>query len=179
MDERSCVEAAQRGDRQAMRQLYDRHVVRIFPLMLRMTGRHHDALDLTQETFVRAFERLSAFDGRSSFGTWLYRIAVNEALQWFRKNRTRQHHIAAAREGVPTVEPGDGIRRRVEMEDALQQLTPDHRAVLLLKYQEGLDYANIAAVLGCEPGTVASRLNRARAELRSILEGGSPGGEER
>lgn len=181
MEERSWIEAAKRGDREAMRRLYDRHVGRVFPLLLRMTGREEDAFDLTQETFLRAFERIEAFDGRSAFGTWLYRIAVNEALQQFRKRGTEHRHRAeaAAAQRSRDENVGQAIQRRIEIEDALSRLSSDHRAVLLLRYQEGLDYAAIAEILGCEPGTVASRLNRARAELRGILDEREPAAEVR
>lgn len=169
MDEAELIEACRRCDRDAQHELYERYGERIYRLTLRLAGNSHDAFDLTQETFVRAFQRISAFDGRSDVGTWLYRIATNEALQLFRRRGTEQRHLRVlaeqrARAG-DTCTASDGP----EVDGALARLSEPHRVILILKYQEGLRYEEIAEVLEIAPGTVASRMNRARAELRAIL----------
>ncbi len=152
--------------------LYERYSDRIYRLALRITGNDQDAFDVAADAFVRAFERLGDFDGRSALGTWLYRIATNEALQLFRRRATEDRHqriLAEARERSGSAPPSPDLRALVQ--DALQLVSAEHRAVLLLKYDQGLDYAEIAEVLECAPGTVASRLNRARAELRAVMDG--------
>ncbi|MBU0640571.1 MAG: RNA polymerase sigma factor [Planctomycetes bacterium] len=169
MEQAELIDACRRCDRDAQHELYERYGERIYRLTLRVAGNPHDAFDLTQETFIRAFQRISAFDGRSDVGTWLYRIATNEALQLFRRRGTEQRHLRvlaeqSARAG-DTCPASDGP----DVEGALARLSEPHRVILVLKYQEGLSYDEIAEVLEIAPGTVASRMNRARAELRAIL----------
>jgi len=175
MDESDVLALARRQDREAQRRLYEAHVEDIFRLTLRLTKDPHDAQDVTQDTFVRAFERIDSFDGRSAFATWLHRIAVNESLQRLRKRATERRHWKVLSEQARTDTPKPPTLTRLIVEDALERLTPEHRAVILLRYQEGLDYSRIAEILECPPGTVASRLNRAREELRGILEADASG----
>lgn len=169
-DEQSLIDGARRGDREAQREIYSRTADRIYRLLLRMTRNPDDAFDLAQETYLRAFTRISQFDGRSAFATWLYGIAVNEGRQFLRRSTKRR-----TQELEPPLDPSDAASNddrahvRVDVEDALAALAPDDRAILLLRYQEGLDYATIAEIAGCPPGTVASRLNRARQRLRERL----------
>lgn len=169
MTEHDLVERCREGDREAQREFYDRTSVQVYRLLLKMTANPDDAFDLAQETYLKAFTRINQFDGRSSVATWLYRVAVNEALQFLRRaGRTR----VKLQEIVPEKCAGSNIEQssiRLDMNDALATLPPNDRAMLLLRYQEGLDYRAIAEVAGCASGTVASRLNRARRNLREIL----------
>lgn len=151
------------------RAMYDAHAPRLYRLALRLTGNEADAADVVQETFVRAFERLETFGGRADVGTWLYRIATNESLQLLRRRRRQRVHLARWWSLRDRAAGGDGMGARLDVEAALQRLDGPSRAVLLLRYQEGLDYRQIAEVLGCRVGTVASRLNRARERLRALL----------
>ncbi len=169
MSERELVELCRRGDRQAQRAIYDRTAEAIYRLALRMTRNADDAFDVAQDTYVRAFTRIQQFDGRSSLATWLHRIAVNEALQLLRRRRNEQHHLRLipAVEECETTPPSDD--RKADLENAMADLPPTDRAILLLRYQQGLDYRQIAQALDCQPGTVASRLNRARTRLRALL----------
>lgn len=171
MSEAALLEGCRRGERAAQKELYELHVERIYRLALRMTGDADNAFDVVQETFIRAFAGVGSFDGRSSLGTWLYRIATNEALSFFRRNAVRERHlrVVAEQRDEPADRQGGSIDDDVS--DALSKLSDYDRAVLLLKYQENLSYDEIAATLDCAPGTVASRLNRARARLRKTLDG--------
>ncbi len=178
MDESELIEGCRRGDRGAQRELYEQYGERIHRLTLRMTRNAQDAFDLTQETFVRAFQRFSAFDGRSGVGTWLYRIATNEALQLFRKRGTEQRHLKVLADQRAAAANDSPDSAHQDVDDGLARLSEPHRAILVLKYQEGLSYEEIADVLEIAPGTVASRMNRARAELRAILDGDSKTPEE-
>ncbi len=169
MDLNELVERCREGDRDAQRALYDATAERIYRVLLRLTGSADDAFDLTQDTYVRAFTRLGRFDGRSAFATWLYRVAVNEGLQFLRRRRKRREKLAATSTPETGVAEADHAATRMDVGDALSQLSETDRAMLLLRYQEGLDYRAIAEVVGCAEGTVASRLNRARHRLRGLL----------
>lgn len=177
MDDAELLEGCRRRDRRAQQAVYERHAGRIYRLALRLAGNEQDAFDLAQETFVRAFEKIHTFDAQARLSTWLCRIATNEALQFFRRRQTERRHlrlVSAAR--VQTTD--DQTAASVEMDDALAALSDEHRAILVLRYQEGLSYADLAEALALSPGTVASRLNRARAELRALLREDSPAGME-
>ncbi|MFQ5501088.1 MAG: RNA polymerase sigma factor [Phycisphaerae bacterium] len=179
MNERELVEQCRKGERDAQRALYDRTVDRIYRLLLRMTHSEEDAFDLAQETYVRAFTRIDRFDGRSSVETWIYRIAVNEALGFIRRTgRERVHLRTLASERPDRVESSEACESRIDLEDALAALEPSDRTMLLLRYEQGLDYRTIAAVMECAEGTVASRLNRSRRRLRDLLDRGCEAGEE-
>lgn len=179
MTEQELIQRCRDGDREAQRELYDRTSGRIYRLLFKMTASSDDAFDLAQETYLKAFTRISEFDGRSSVATWLYRVAVNEALQFLRRaSRTR----AKLQEIDPESGTESDIERttvRLDVNDALAAIAPTERAMLLLRYQDGLDYRAIAEVVGCAPGTVASRLNRARRGLRGILQKSYAAKEER
>ena len=178
MNDEPIISGCRRRDRDAQRQLYELHVERIYRTVLRMTRDREAAFDVTQETFVRAFRKIDSFDGRAVIGTWLYRIATNEALQFLRKRETERRHlriVAQERAGSGKSEvPADYS----DIEAALAALSEHDRAVLVLRYQEGLSYDEIAVALDCAAGTVASRLNRARSRVRAILADSAEAGEE-
>jgi RNA polymerase sigma-70 factor (ECF subfamily) len=173
---------APRGGPQAFGELIADAQERIVTLCWRMCGNRHDAEDLAQEAFVKAFRAMETFDGRAAFSTWLYRIAVNVCLSARRRPRLRSASVgddlsdlgaagrAARHPGAP--EP---LQRAADREmhqrvvDALDTLDDEHRAVILLRDMEGLDYRRIAQVLGVRVGTVKSRLHRARSALREKL----------
>jgi RNA polymerase sigma-70 factor (ECF subfamily) len=177
-EERNLIDGARCGDRAAQQELYARTSGRIHRLLLRMTGNSDDAAELAQETYLRAFACISQFDGRSALATWLYRIAVNAVLQ---RQRWSARRPAVSAEALPgAADPSsdsDRAATRIDVDAALESLSADDRAILLLRHHEGLDYAAIAEVIGCPTGTVASRLNRARARLRESL-GPAYGGVE-
>jgi len=179
MDEAELIRRCRRGERPAQRALYERHTDRVYRLALRLTGNEQDAFDVAQETFVRAFERIGSFDGRARLATWLYRIATNEAMQLFRRRQTDRRHlqIISARREEATRPEADAAR--LELDDALARLSEEHRTILILRYQEGLSYEDVAGVLEIAAGTVASRLNRARAELRKLLTDADADAEEK
>lgn len=119
---------------------------------------------------MRGFAQIDRFDGRSSVATWFYGIAVNQALQFLRRNkvmrRKLQEHAASQCNGDYQT---DVVSVRVDVEAALEAIEPSERAILLLRHQNGLSYRAIADILGCAEGTVASRVSRARSRLRKIL----------
>ena len=167
--EKGLVEGCRRRDRHAQRALFEQTSARIVRLLHRMTGNQDDASDLAQETYFKAFDRIEEFDGRSSITTWLYRIAVNEALQFLRRGRTTRRILGELTPSVAAPCPEEATAVRMDVRAALAAVDPPDRAILLLRYEEGLDYRAIAEVIGCANGTVASRLSRARDRLREIL----------
>lgn len=185
--ESALIDRARNGDLRAFEQLVLRHQDRVMNLCLRLVGHYDDALDLTQDTFVRAYEALPDFRGRSRFFTWLYRIAVNTCLSHRRRRAAApdtfaslQHaHVAEAQgarlrllAGHPAEDPAIGAARREQhelIEQAIERLDPPLRAVVVLRDILDLDYAEIAAVLDIPRGTVKSRLHRARLALRDML----------
>ena len=169
MTESELVERCRNGDREAQRELYARTSERIYRLLLRMTGSPDDAFDLAQDTYLRAFTRIGQFDGRSSLATWLYRIATTEALQFLRRARRTRANRQESRAEVAMESAGEQITARLDVHHALAKLEPLDRTMLLLRYQEGLDYRAMARIVGCAEGTVASRLNRARARFRERM----------
>lgn len=171
MDESELIEGCRSGDRQAQRAVYDRHADRVYRIALRLTRDEQDAFDVAQDTFVRAFEQIGGFDARSRLGTWLYRIATNEALQLFRRRDTERRHLRIVSEQKNHATRPEAEAAQHEVDDALGQLSDEHRTILIYRYQEGFSYEEIADVLEIAPGTVASRLNRARAEIRALLGG--------
>lgn len=180
-DEHSLIEACRAGRTEAFGVLVQRYQDRLYPTMLRLTGSSDDALDLLQDAFLRAFEKLDSFHGGSSFYTWVYRIAVNLALSGRRRRRAlrvvglQRGEAAVDPPGDPTANdptlPLERLERDSMIQAALDSLAADHRAVVVMKEFDGLRYEEIALTLGVPVGTVRSRLHRARLELRDRLKG--------
>ncbi len=169
--EHDMVEGCRHGNRKSRQNLFEQTSDRIYGLLLRMTKNADDAFDLSQETYLKAFSQIQKFDGHSSIATWLYRIAVNEALQFLRKAETNRVKLE---QNARKMDDGNGQHEaesiRLDMRAALEKIGVADSTILLLRYQEGLDYRAIAEVLECAEGTVASRLSRAREHLRNILQ---------
>lgn len=177
--ESELVEGCRNGDRQAQRALYDQTSAQIYRVLLRMTRNADTAFDLAQDTFVRAFSRIGQFNGRSTLATWLYRIAVNEALQFLRREEPQRFPADLEASAPAGVCENDRVSATMDLEEVLQRMDPLDRAALVLRYQEGLDYRAMADVMGCPSGTVASRLNRARQRARELLATYDPAEENR
>jgi RNA polymerase sigma-70 factor (ECF subfamily) len=169
------VAAAQGGDRFALDQLLRRHYDRIHAVCRRVTGNARDADDACQEALIKVVRNLPRFDGRSSFGTWAYRIATNASLDELRKRQRRPALHAVDEEHRPEpVDPraGNDINRfadRLLLDDALERLPEDLRVAVVLRDVADLDYAEIAETLDVPIGTVKSRISRGRAALASLL----------
>lgn len=164
--DRELVEAVRQGNGQAMRELYRAHHRRIYGLALRLTGNVGDAEDVVQETFLRAWRKLDRFRGESSFGTWLYRIAVNLCRDLARKRKPTESDA----EGATAIEPGDVLARE-QLQTALAGLPHGYREVVVLHDVLDLAHAEIADVLGIAVGTSKSQLHKARVQLRKNLGG--------
>ena len=161
------VAGCQRNDAAAQRQLYDSCHHFVYRLATRMVGRE-DAVDVTQQVFLQVFRSIDQFNWRSRFETWLYRLSVNESLQHLR--RARRHKLQRlTREPAVWDRKENRFEQRDLLEHALAQIDPELRAIFLLREIDGLSYSEIADVVEIPEGTVGSRLNRARRELRNCI----------
>jgi RNA polymerase sigma-70 factor, ECF subfamily len=171
------VEQARRGDRDAFAELVRHYDGGLRALAYRLLGDRDRMDDVLQETYVRAFRGLPGFRGRSRVGTWLYRIAYNACLDELGR-AGRVVHLPLA-EVAELVDPRPGIAETVawrrDLAAALAELAPADRAAVLMVDAQGFGYRDAGEVLGVPEGTVASRLNRARAALRRALEDPSEG----
>ena len=179
------VQRSRTGDRDAFRELVERYRRRIAALAIGMLRNREDALDIVQETFTKAYQNLDRFKGDAAFYTWVYRIAYNLCVDHQRReSKQPQVSLEVDDRGEAAYQPTeDGPRRDQPFErardteiaqrvrEAIADLTPDHRAVILLRELEGLSYAEISQVLDCPKGTVMSRLHYARRQLQGRLKG--------
>jgi len=171
-EERVLVDSARQGSRTAFEALYRRHVGNVYGLCLRMTAHRATAEDCTQETFIQAWRSLPAFQGRSAFGTWLHRIAVNAVLAQVRRRSERLGADASAEDeavALPDVSLGsDDVQ--LDIEAAIGRLPAGARQVLVLVGLYGHSHEEAAAMLGIAPGTCKSQLHRARRLLGELLD---------
>ena len=180
-DDREAVRRVQAGDTEAFEPLVEKYKRKVFRLAYQVLRDQEEALDVAQEAFVKAFRALPAFKGDSAFYTWLFRITMNVALDRKRQRATRAKSLGA--EDVPPEEwertatstdpdPEDvatGAERRERIRKGLDSLSEHHRAIIIFSDIEGLQYREIAEVLGIPMGTVMSRLHHARKRLREVL----------
>lgn len=171
--QRELIEACRQGERDAFRALFETYKNRIYSIALRFAGDEAAAMDIAQDTFVKLFSTIHEFRGDSAFETWVYRMVVNSCLD---RRRKLSRFVPLADEFIATLRAsGDALASmlRAEMAGriraAVDRLSPDLRIVVVLRYTEGLSYDQIAEVLACSPGTVASRLNRAHKALERRL----------
>ncbi len=180
--ERALIDAALAGDRSAMDTLLRAHADRVFAVCRRITGSDADAADAAQEALISVVRNLSRFDGRSSFGTWVYRIATNASLDELRRRRRRP--ALADSDDLPPdhdlrqADPNAGsaaatVDDRLLLDQALRRVPEEFRVPLVLRDVGDLDYAEIADTLGVPVGTVKSRIARGRAALAQVLRAGN------
>jgi len=170
---------AARGDRVALEQLLARHADRVHAICRRVLANPDDALDATQEALLAVARRIGSFDGRAQFTTWLYRVAVNAALDEARRRRRRPVPTDLAIDRADAGRPLDSaVADRVDIDAALRSIPASFRAAVALRDLAGCDYDEIARILDIPPGTVRSRIARGRAALADAL-GNSPTVAER
>ena len=183
VDDRDLVESARRGDRDAFRTLFERYHRRAYALAFGVLRHQEDALDVVQDAFIKAHKYLDKFEGNSSFYTWLYRIIMNLAIDHLRKHRrVKPVELDETRVDAQADEtflpkllggnPGRAladkeIRKRID--EALDELSENHRAVLVMRELEGLSYEEMAQTMGCSKGTIMSRLFHARRNMQKRL----------
>jgi len=183
-DDLHLVARSQAGDTAAFSELVTRYRSRAFSMIYQMTRNEQDAWDLAQDGFVKAWKSIGRFRGQSSFYTWLYRILMNVTI-----DSLRRKHIASGTEfddqiGLRQIEPGAPTAPRPEMQpaerisdkevrqridEAIAKLSPEHRAAIVMREIDGLEYSEIAEHMDCSIGTVMSRLFYARKKLQALL----------
>jgi len=180
------VALVRKGDMNAYEVLVKRYHQKVFGLAMSMVQNEADAMDISQETFIRGWKSMSRFEGKSSLYTWLYRITANLAVDVIRRRQSKG--TVPFEEWLPGEDAGDETGKLMEnqelpdetlsrkelagaIKESLAKLSPEHRAVLVLKEFEDLDYKEIADVIGCSIGTVMSRLFYARRNMRKYLKG--------
>lgn len=179
----AAADEARRGNQQAFRVLVERHGHSIFRLAFRMTGNEHDAEDLVQETFLRAYKQLHQFDGRAGFNTWLYRICANCSIDLIRSRKRRNEQQAFTGDNLTVhwldrvAAPGPSPERLMQssqitgrVEEALKRLTDTERMAFILRHYEGCDIEQIASALGVEANAAKHSVFRAVQKLRRALE---------
>src|SRR5712692_4641808 len=182
VSDEKLVRGSQKGDMVAFEELLARHRDKIFARAFSMMRNENEALDLSQEAWVKGWQRLRQFQGESSFATWMTRIVINLCLDQLRKHqRQRAESIEVLNEEsggverqmpVVTVNPTAGLERselRQRIDKALAQLSYEHRTALVLHEFEEMEYKQIAKTMGCSIGTVMSRLFYARRKMAALL----------
>jgi RNA polymerase sigma-70 factor (ECF subfamily) len=181
-DDETLVKAARQGGLEAFEELVARHRDRIYARAFSMTRNEEDAIDLSQEAWIKGWQRLEQFQGDSSFTTWMTRIVINLCLDHLRKQKRHRADSIEEMEDesggverqmpVVTVNPTEGLERaelRQKIDGALGQLSAEHRTVLVLHEFEDMEYKAIAKTVGCSMGTVMSRLFYARRKMAVLL----------
>jgi RNA polymerase sigma-70 factor, ECF subfamily len=186
VSELDLVKRCQAGESDAFDELVVRYRTRVFGMIYNMVHNEQDAWDLAQDSFVKAWKSIKRFRGQSSFYTWIYRIVMNVTIDSLRKKQIKGagaefddsiqlKEIDPASKTVPKPDamPYENMQRseiRAQINQAISQLTPEHRAVILMKEIEDMQYHEIAEALGCSIGTVMSRLFYARKRLQALLQ---------
>jgi RNA polymerase sigma-70 factor (ECF subfamily) len=178
----AVISRARAGESEAFRVIVERHSRSVFRLAFRMTGSEQDAEDVVQETFLKAYKRLQSFEARANFGTWLYRIAVNCALDLMRKRRRHEDHNETLQpdfDGAVTGRSGsgasaDGMLFSVEVQkrvrEAMEILSPMERSAFVLRHYEGMSIEEIGQALGLRTSAAKHSIFRAVKKMRAILE---------
>ena len=178
------IEHVKAGHANAFNTLVNRYRERVFSVVYNMTSNREDANDVTQDVFVKAFQNIHRFKGNSAFFTWLYRIAVNTAISFIKKNRNRQYFSLEnlQEDGISgkiaeILSSRKHSRRDIllrelqeKLNEALQKLSVKHRTTVVLFEIEGLSHKEIGQILKCSEGTVRSRLHYAKNELQNYME---------
>jgi RNA polymerase sigma-70 factor, ECF subfamily len=181
-----AIELTLAGDREAFRVLVERHSVSVFRLAYRLTGNRHDAEEVVQEAFLRAYQKLEQFESRANFGTWIYRIAANYAIDRMRQKRTeesRREEPSSRSEGSAEMSPvnlvpdgapsperlAQNVELRQQIEGALEALTQAERTAFVMRHWEGCGIEEIAAALNSNASAAKNTVFRAVQKLRNAL----------
>jgi RNA polymerase sigma-70 factor (ECF subfamily) len=182
------ITAVRAGDMRAFRELVERYQRRVYAVAMRYCRNGDDAMDRTQEAFVKAYQNLDRFQGTSGLYTWLYRITTNVCLDFLRREKRHSGHAdyddqrdqISGEASMPTMGSGPGaapdrayenLELGEKMKGALETLSPAHRSILILREVDGLSYDEIAEELDIPRGTVMSRLHHARGKMKEVLSG--------
>lgn len=179
LDEQKLIARAQKGDESAFEQLLDRYQKTVYHQAFRLLNDPEDAADVTQEVFLKVWKHLPSFRGESGFATWLYKLTDNAAIDLIRREKKRQGDASLDDEEGAVFVPADPTptaQQKLERQElhqavaeGLQQLSEEHRRILVMREINGMSYEEIGSILDLSPGTVKSRLARARISLANFL----------
>lgn len=178
LSDRDLVQRCQAGEPNAFQELVSRYHQKVYMVILGLLRNREDAQEVAQETFFRAYRKINSFQGNSSFYTWIYRIAVNMSIDAQRRQKRNPLDFHASMDDVLEAQnevAKDPFRDvqdkelREKLVQAIDDLTPEHKAVIVLRTIEGRSYKDIGEILGCSEGTVMSRLHYARKKLQGKL----------
>ncbi|MEA3188428.1 MAG: polymerase sigma-70 factor, subfamily [Chthoniobacter sp.] len=184
VEDSELVAQCQHGDTLAFNELVTRYRNKVYAMIYNMVRNEQDAWDLAQDGFLKAWKSIGKFRGQSSFYTWLYRIMMNVTIDWVRKKRIQGEGEFDETLGLKGIDPGavavaktellphrkmEAAEIRARIDQAIEKLTPEHRAVILMREMDGLEYQEIADAMGCSIGTVMSRLFYARKKMQGLL----------
>lgn len=170
------IAGCQRGEEESFRELFESHKDKVYSIALRYAGDRAAAMDISQDTFLKLMDRIGQFRGESSFDSWLYRLVVNSCLDYRRRQKRWMPMVEEFFDSfrAPQASALQDLlsdERQQQVQDVVARLSPEHKMIVVLRYTEGLSYEEIADVLQCSRGTVASRLNRAHKVLERRLSG--------
>lgn len=182
LDDKQLVSRIKQGDRHSFDVLVSRYKRKLYSVIYRMTRNHHETDELLQETFLKLYSSIDKYDDSYNFYPWLHRIAINTTINHLKKEKKRrgdrsleaemeEHYLQPAQSNNP-FDPEKSFRRKerdVKILTALQEISPTYRAALELRVFQGFSYKEISDILECSIGTVMSRLNRARSQLKDLL----------
>ena len=184
MTEKELLKRSKEGHIASFEELISAHQQKVYNIALRMLANEQDAFDASQEVFLKVYKNLDKFQENSSFSTWLYRITTNTCLDMLRKNKDKKNDISidsqiAFDDGEASFQLEDKEadveeeilmkERRQALYKAIEQLTPEHKKMIVLRELQGMSYQEIAEVTGSSIGTVKSKINRARISLKNSL----------
>jgi len=171
---RQLIEACQRGDPEGFRALFEKHKDMVYSVALRYSGDAAAAQDIAQDTFLKLFSTIGSFRGDSNFEAWLYRMVVNRCFDQKRKTRRLAPLLDGIVDALRT--PGMSVLDEVlraelstHVQSVVDSLSPEQKMVVVLRYTQSLSYDEMAVIMGCSAGTIASRLNRAHKVLERRL----------
>jgi RNA polymerase sigma-70 factor (ECF subfamily) len=183
--ELQVISRCQQGDQEALKEIFNQYHQRVYRIAYGVVRQREEALDIVQEVFIKLFRSIGQFKGKSQFYTYLYRMAMNTAIDHSRKMKKVPPSTSDGEEGFQLSDDAerrpDRILDQKELEEkvkwATDQLSPDQKAVLIYREVEGLSYQEIAEAMGCSIGTVMSRLHYGRKKVQELLKGYLEGGE--
>lgn len=184
MTEKELLKRSKEGHIASFEELISTHQQKVYNIALRMLANEQDAFDASQEVFLKVYKNLDKFQENSSFSTWLYRITTNTCLDMLRKNKDKKNDVSidsqiAFEDGEASFQLEDkeaDVEEEILMKErrqalylAMEQLTPEHKKMIVLRELQGMSYQEIAEVTGSSIGTVKSKINRARISLKNSL----------